>query len=127
MRWIVRALIFLCIAGAARAGCDANLAQGPEAMLRDLAETADCITEPGLCRWTYVLGDAASRQTYEKALGRLRTCTDLTEATRDQGVNHPDFYDAWAFRWSGGALTLSIKDKSALDATFVVLRVLPED
>ena len=86
---------------------------------------ADCTFENHACRWSFDLGVPQSRQVFETLRADLAQCPDLIDATRDDGVNHPDFYDAWAFRFPGMALSLSIKDKSALESTFVVLRALP--
>ena len=87
---------------------------------------ADCGSEPGVCRWTFQLGDAASRETYEALRVGIRACGEPMSAIRDQGVNHPDFYDAWVYRFDDGGLSLSIKDKAALGETYVVLRHLPK-
>ena len=81
----------------------------------------DCDSEPGVCRGTFDLADPGSRDSFEALTQKLATCTDVPPV-RDQGVNHPDFYDAWAFIIDGAPVTLSIKDKTALGKTFVVLR-----
>lgn len=90
-----------------------------------LGSTADCGSEPDVCRWTFALGDAASRANYDDLQSRIKACAVPINATRDQGVNHPDFYDAWIYEFEDGRLSVSIKDKSALGQTFVVLRRLP--
>ena len=82
---------------------------------------ADCASEPGACRWTFDLGTPQSRDIYDGLRAALAGCSDA-RPERDQGVNHPDFYDAWAFQIDGARVTLSIKDKSALGKTYVVLR-----
>ena len=92
----------------------------------EAASGFDCKSEPGACRATFDLGVPASRETYEALRREIATCPGLVAAEQDQGVNHPDFYDAWAYTLPDGAMTLSIKDKSALGKTFVVLRRLPQ-
>ena len=41
----------------------------------------------------------------------------------DQGVNHPDFYDARRFEMKEAEVSVSVKDKGALGRTFVFIRV----
>ena len=38
-------------------------------------------------------------------------------------VNHPDSYDLRQYAWEGGVVSLSLKDKGALGATMVFLRM----
>ena len=71
--------------------------------------------------WRHQKMRVLSRGSFEALTQKLATCTDVPPV-RDQGVNHPDFYDAWAFIIDGAPVTLSIKDKTALGKTFVVLR-----
>ena len=86
----------------------------------------DCAAEEQACRWRFDLGRPVSRDAFEVLRGHLADCPDLIGQVRDAGVNHPDFYDAWLFRFATGALTLSVKDKHALGSTFVTLRVADE-
>ncbi len=90
----------------------------------------DCAMSPEggahtACRWEFDLGNAPSRQAFAGLADRLDACPGLLAAERDQGVNHPDFYDAWHYRFDTSEITLSIKDKAALGATYVVLRLRP--
>ncbi|NNE78647.1 MAG: hypothetical protein HKN18_00105 [Silicimonas sp.] len=115
------ALAFCLLAGGAKAQC----LTPAEAYVLDAGAEVDCETEPDACRWTFDLGAPVSRELFEVLRARLAECPNLRAASRDQGVNHPDFYDAWVFRFAREAFSLSIKDKSGLRRTFVVLRQVP--
>ena len=41
----------------------------------------------------------------------------------DTGVNHPDTYDLQMFRTVAGTVSVSLKDKGALQQTYVFLRI----
>jgi len=84
----------------------------------------ECDGEERACRWTFTLGADGSRTLFDELRSRLEACPDMAGMTRDQGVNHPDFYDAWIFQFADAALSVSIKDKAALGQTFVVLRTV---
>ena len=77
------------------------------------------------CRWSYALGEPQSRDFFESLRSNLSNCPSLTEITHDAGVNHPDFYDAWVFDLPASQVFIALKDKSALSATYVTLRVRP--
>ena len=53
----------------------------------------------------------------------LKACLRATAVAAETGVNHPDSYDQQRFRAEGAELSLSLKDKAALDKSFVFLRV----
>ena len=76
-----------------------------------------------VCRWKFGHRSLSSRRAFDRLIFQLKRCPRLTGSTRDAAVNHPDFYDAWEFRFEGFKAAVSLKDKSALGATFVVLRV----
>ena len=71
-----------------------------------------------------MLGDEMSRTVYDKVVASYKTCSDWQSVEQDKGVNHPDYYDAWMFHGDVGGFSVSIKDKSVLGKTFVVLRLL---
>ena len=76
------------------------------------------------CVWRFPLQAPAARRQFADLVSGLLTCLGPGSlAERDQGVNHPDFYDARRFETGGIELIVSIKDKSALENTFVNLRV----
>ena len=85
---------------------------------------ADCESEAQACRWSFELGDTGSRGLFKDLVDSIGACSTLTSKLHDTGVNHPDFYDAWVFDFPTGSLSVSLKDKSALGQTFVVLRRL---
>ena len=80
-------------------------------------------TELQVCRWTYSLRDDRSRSLFETLRKRFSECPELLQAYHDVGVNHPDTYDAWEFIIADLKVVIALKDKSALDATFVTLRL----
>ena len=80
-----------------------------------------------VCSWQFPLGEPAAAATYDDVHTALTGCLGkAATVTRDQGVNHPDYYDAYLIQLPAHRLTLSIKDKSALGITFVTLRVYSE-
>lgn len=122
MRNIVTASFLGLTATSAGADCLSDA----ELYAMKVVQGFDCDTEPGVCRGAFALGAPESRRIFEATRQHLAACPGLRQAVRDRGVNHPDFYDAWTFSFSGGALSLSLKDKSALGQSFVVMRRLPE-
>ena len=117
MKGIIASIILASMATAADGKCLSD----PLLYVLQVVSGFDCETEPGVCRGTFDLGAPQSRSDFEALTKRLTACASAAPV-RDKGVNHPDFYDAWAFAVEGGEITLSIKDKSALGKTFVVLR-----
>ena len=105
--------------------CNPDDAADPSTFAGQFAQGADCGHEALACRWTFDLGAPASRALFEDMRARIGACSKLDRAERDQGVNHPDFYDAWVFPLAATKVMVSIKDKSALEKTYVVLRLLP--
>lgn len=73
------------------------------------------------CRWTQALQAPGSRDAFAAMGAEIRACRPETEE-RDDAVNHPDFYDAFAFGFGTVRVSLSIKDKSGLQATYVTFR-----
>lgn len=106
--------------------CDHDVVVDPSTLAAQFAEGADCGHEALACRWTFDLGAPGSRTLFEDMRVGMGACSDLDAAERDQGVNHPDFYDAWVFPMVSLRVMVSIKDKSALGETYVVLRLLPD-
>ncbi len=72
------------------------------------------------CAWEFAYQDAAAQETYERYLGEIRTCLgDIAREKDGQPVNHPDYYAATYFDLPGGQVSVTLKNKSALAATFV--------
>lgn len=92
---------------------------------------ATCGVSPSLdgrnlyhCAWEFPYRSAQAPETFDALLGLIRGCFgDSADLRRDQGVNHPDSYDLRQARLDGVDFSVSIKDKAALNATFVFLRV----
>ena len=78
------------------------------------------------CTWTFRLGDPHAYARFD-ALGQaLQRCIgDRSTLNQDQNVNHPDFYDSLLFLLDTAKVSVSVKDKSALESTFVFLFVEP--
>ena len=69
------------------------------------------------CRWAFALQDPRGREIYDALARRLMACAKSWE--HDTGVNHPDSYLAITIKLEENALRLSLKDKAALDATYL--------
>ena len=79
------------------------------------------------CRWAFAYRAQAAMDAFSDALDALSACVDRPgPGVKDAAVNHPDSYDLRLFRHAGGTIGLSIKDKVALQKTFVMLRVTPD-
>lgn len=78
------------------------------------------------CAWAFAFRDGTAQAAFERALTALQACPKAgAGAARDQGVNHPDFYDLRLFQSAAGEVGLSLKDKGALQQTYVFLRIAP--
>ena len=81
-------------------------------------------SELAICRWQFSLRDVEAQTLYRDLGDTIAGCVaDPGDIFQDVPVNHPDAYSATIFPFPGHQLSLSIKDKSALGATFVVFRV----
>jgi len=77
------------------------------------------------CYWVFGFRDPKARAFAADLSGTLRACRDGASLKEDQRVNHPDSYDLQSLRTSEGIYSISIKDKGALNQTFVFLRLDP--
>lgn len=76
------------------------------------------------CTWAFQHRDADAYEVFEELGQKLESCIgDDAVLSDDQGVNHPDFYDARIFRLDDVKVAISVKDKSALGATYVFVSV----
>ena len=76
------------------------------------------------CQWPFELRDAQARETFEQLAQGIETCTGtIVLLDQDQQVNHPDTYDLRKFEKESIAIDVSLKDKGALQQTFVFLRI----
>lgn len=76
------------------------------------------------CAWPFPFREGAARKTFDVAFAQLQSCFGA-DASEDQPVNHPDFYDLRMFQTPQGEVGLSLKDKGALQQTYVFLRMAP--
>ncbi|MEM0944875.1 MAG: hypothetical protein AAGI70_13120 [Pseudomonadota bacterium] len=74
-----------------------------------------------VCHWSHPLG--GGRAQFENLANEIALCPDLTEAPRDQAVNHPDFYAQRRFIRPGAEIAVSLKDKAQLGQSFVFLKL----
>ncbi len=92
---------------------------------------ADCAVSPSLsgrnvyqCAWEYPYRSPHANEAFEALHGLIGECFgDRAPMRKDPGVNHPDFYDLRQYRLDHVDLSVSIKEKAALQATFVFLRI----
>lgn len=79
------------------------------------------------CAWRFAYRDGGAQAAFGAFNQALVACFgERARISRDQAVNHPDFYDLRRYRLDGAAVTVSIKDKVARDSTYVFLRVHSE-
>lgn len=74
------------------------------------------------CRWSFAYRAAEAEATQDRLASDIRNCLNAAKVAPEQGVNHPDTYDQQLFRTEDAELSLSQKDKAALQRTFVFLR-----
>lgn len=78
------------------------------------------------CAWPFDYRSEAATQAFEALVTAVPACLELdVAAADDQDVNHPDFYDLRVFNPAQGEVGISLKDKGALQQTYVFLRVTP--
>ena len=90
-----------------------------------------CITSTALggaktfhCAWQFNFRDPSALNAVRQIDETLRRCLPALEpTTKDQPVNHPDFYDQQEYQLDGIKITLSLKDKGALQQTLVFLAI----
>ncbi|MEM9060643.1 MAG: hypothetical protein AAGD13_09290 [Pseudomonadota bacterium] len=75
------------------------------------------------CRWSFDYRAEAAIAFQDHVASRLRECLSAVDVAPEQGVNHPDTYDQQQFRADDLGASLSRKDKAAINATLIFLRV----
>lgn len=79
------------------------------------------------CHWAFSFRSDEANRTFADILAKLSACADpATGIQTDRPVNHPDFFDLRMLRVRGGEVGLSLKDKTALQQTYVFLRLTPQ-
>lgn len=78
------------------------------------------------CNWAYPFRSPQATGAFEALFDEVAVCLgpDATP-TSDDGVNHPDTYDLRRFEGQGMAVDVSLKDKGALQQSYVFLKVGP--
>ncbi len=75
------------------------------------------------CAWGYPYRMAQAQQDFKTLGALLQGCFEgAASGNGDQVVNHPDSYDLRMFQTENGALSMSLKDKGALQKTYIFLR-----
>ena len=93
------------------------------------AETCGLSLSPGgqrayHCAWRFAYRDGGAQAAYGEFNRALERCFgERARVSRDQPVNHPDFYDQRRYRLEAVEVAVSIKDKVARESTYVFLRV----
>jgi len=76
------------------------------------------------CAWKFACRTVGAYSTFDAYKQLFQECFgDRAHLSRDKSVNHPDFYDLHQHQLDQVGVTLSIKDKSALQSTYVFVRV----
>ena len=76
------------------------------------------------CAWEFPYRAAPAYDTFDDLVDRLDQCIGRQATLHsDRSVNHPDFYALRRFEMEQAQVSVSVKDKAALDRTFVFVRV----
>lgn len=76
------------------------------------------------CSWSFDYRAEAAKHAFDRMIKEVAACLgNDARVTEDQDVNHPDFYDLTRFDTEGRTIAVSLKDKAALQQTYVFLRV----
>jgi hypothetical protein len=76
------------------------------------------------CGWPFAFRTSEARAAFEAMLDSVKECMgEGAEVTTDLGANHPDTYDLKTFHTESGTVRVSLKDKGALQQTYVFLRI----
>lgn len=74
------------------------------------------------CYWEFPRRDALADGLAGKLWTDLQSCLPGLQLVEDKQVNHPDSYFLRQWKSSTGLFAISVKDKSALNRSFVFLR-----
>lgn len=75
------------------------------------------------CRWSFGFRSDESIGMQDRLASDIRNCLNASAISPEQGVNHPDTYDQQLHRAGDMALSVSLKDKAALQRSLVFLRI----
>lgn len=80
-----------------------------------------------VCRWEF---DFRSRQAvlkFKDTVSSVLSCNEGThQVQQDKPVNHPDTYSLRIIKTPKASVRISLKDKGALQKTYVFLQVIPD-
>ena len=75
------------------------------------------------CAWPFAYRAAAALDGFDQLVEQVEGCLGGSgDGIGDQSVNHPDSYDLREFKIEGGSVAVSLKDKGALQQTYIFLR-----
>ena len=81
-----------------------------------------------LCEWVYPYRSGDAVNIYQEITQDLRECFENNALLPDdQQVNHPDSYALFRVAVDGYVISASLKDKGALQETYVFVRLGPAD
>lgn len=76
------------------------------------------------CAWEFPYRAKHAYDTFEEFVREMNECIGQHATLHtDQSVNHPDYYSLRRYEMEQAAVSVSVKDKSALGSTFVFIRV----
>lgn len=80
-----------------------------------------------VCQWGFDFRAPAATAFYEALLAEAKSCLASQAPKGDQPVNHPDSFFLAEFETPQARLSVSLKDKGALQQSFVFLSSAPND
>ena len=76
------------------------------------------------CAWPFEYRAPQAHAAFEDTLHAVETCLGTHASAQLDGlVNHPDSYDLRTYSIAQGSVSVSLKDKGALQKTYVFLKV----
>lgn len=128
------AAVLSILAGPALSFCEemARLgADGGALAFPDGGPVVDCTSSLQLgggqqvqCGWPFAYRSDEAIAAFARLNDAVTACLGPEVAiTQDQSVNHPDFYDLRIYRIDAQEIGVSLKDKAALQQTYVFLRL----
>ncbi len=77
------------------------------------------------CSWGYPYRSEIAERRFKEMADALHVCFGETVgAGNDKPVNHPDTYDQLQYRSGHVAILVSLKDKAALERTFISIGII---
>ncbi len=76
------------------------------------------------CHWEFPHRAEEAYDTFDELVRSVHECLGKQATVHnDQKVNHPDFYALTRYETEKASVNISVKDKSALERTFVFIRI----